>query len=82
MYPAIVYKSKKVGRYIIKGDNKMDGETWRRRLEGGEHIESIYLGFGRARLSSVELPTDFSVVLFRPNFMLVSEDHPVKMHKN
>jgi len=28
------------------------------------------------------LDTDFSVVLFRPNFMLVSEDHPMKTHKN
>lgn len=26
--------------------------------------------------------TDFSVVLFRPNFMLVSEGHLVKAHKN
>jgi hypothetical protein len=25
---------------------------------------------------------DFSVVLFRPNSMLVSEEHPMKMHKN
>ncbi len=25
---------------------------------------------------------DFSVVLFRPNFMLVSEEHPMKVHKN
>ena len=26
--------------------------------------------------------TDFSVVLFRPNFMLASEEHPMKAHKN
>jgi hypothetical protein len=26
--------------------------------------------------------TDFSVVLFRPNFMLVSEEQPMKVHKN
>jgi hypothetical protein len=25
---------------------------------------------------------DFSVVLFRPNFMLASEGHPMKVHKN
>jgi hypothetical protein len=25
---------------------------------------------------------DFSVVLFRPNFMLAFEEHPVKVHKN
>ena len=25
---------------------------------------------------------DFSVVLFRPNFMLLSEEHPMKSHKN
>ena len=25
---------------------------------------------------------DFSVVLFRPHFMLVSEGHPMKVHKN
>jgi hypothetical protein len=27
-------------------------------------------------------PADFSVVLFRPNFMLTSEEHPMKAHKN
>ena len=26
--------------------------------------------------------TDFSVVRFRPNFMLVSGEHPMKVHKN
>jgi hypothetical protein len=26
--------------------------------------------------------TDFSVVLFRPNFMLASEEHLMKVHKN
>jgi hypothetical protein len=26
--------------------------------------------------------SDFSVVLFRPKFMLVSEEHPMKAHKN
>jgi len=25
---------------------------------------------------------DFSVMLFRPNFMLISERHPMKVHKN
>ena len=25
---------------------------------------------------------DFSVVLFRPNCMLASEEHPMKVHKN
>ena len=25
---------------------------------------------------------DFSVVLFRPHFMLASEEHPMKVHKN
>jgi hypothetical protein len=25
---------------------------------------------------------DFSVVLFRPNFMLLSERYPMKVHKN
>ena len=25
---------------------------------------------------------DFSVVLFRPNFMLASEGYPMKVHKN
>jgi hypothetical protein len=28
------------------------------------------------------LHSDFSVVLFRPNFMLVSEEQPMKVHKN
>jgi len=27
-------------------------------------------------------PADFSVVLFRPHFMLASEQHPMKVHKN
>jgi hypothetical protein len=27
-------------------------------------------------------PADFSVVLFRPNFMLASEKYPMKVHKN
>jgi len=31
---------------------------------------------------SRENETDFSVVLFRPNFMLVSEVHSMKVHKN
>jgi hypothetical protein len=26
--------------------------------------------------------TDFSVMLFRPTFMLASEEHPMKVHKN
>ena len=26
--------------------------------------------------------TDFSVVRFRPNFMLASEEYPMKVHKN
>jgi len=34
------------------------------------------------RLETAPEISDFSVVLFRPNFMLVSEEHPVKMHKN
>jgi hypothetical protein len=33
-------------------------------------------------LSLSEFMTDFSVVLFRPHFMLVSEEHPMKTHKN
>jgi hypothetical protein len=28
------------------------------------------------------LMTDFSFVLFRPNFMLASEEYPMKAHKN
>jgi hypothetical protein len=32
----------------------------------------------KARLDA----TDFSVVLFRPNFMLASEQHPMKVHIN
>jgi hypothetical protein len=31
---------------------------------------------------AVGLMGDFSVVLFRPNFMLVSEVYPMKVHKN
>jgi hypothetical protein len=33
---------------------------------------------GRAKKQA----SDFSVVLFRPNFMLVSDGHPMKVHKN
>jgi len=29
-----------------------------------------------------DLLPDFSIVLFRPNFMLTSEEHPVKALKN
>jgi hypothetical protein len=29
-----------------------------------------------------EKMADFSVVLFRPNFMLLSEENPMKSHKN
>ena len=43
------------------------------------HAVGIYL-WGRARAS--EGVPDFSVVLFRPNFMLASEEYPMKMHKN
>ena len=31
---------------------------------------------------SDSLEPDFSVVLFRPKFMLVSEEYPMKTHKN
>jgi hypothetical protein len=33
---------------------------------------------GRAKI----IGSDFSVVLFRPNFMLASEGYPMKVHKN
>jgi hypothetical protein len=36
-------------------------------------------GVGKSRL--VQMP-DFSVVLFRPNFILASEGYPMKVHKN
>jgi len=31
---------------------------------------------------TAEKDTDFSVMLFRPNFVLASEQYPMKMHKN
>ena len=34
----------------------------------------------RSQLASLD--PDFSVVLFRPNFMLSSEGYPMKVHKN
>src|SRR5262249_41200475 len=34
------------------------------------------------RSSVATSPADFSVVLFRPNFMLASEGYPMKVHKN
>src|SRR5437764_15335064 len=44
-------------------------------------------GEGQYRDRYLEVPglhqaSDFSVVLFRPNFMLASEEHPMKTHKN
>jgi hypothetical protein len=33
-------------------------------------------------VSSAIRSPDFSVVLFRPDFMLLSEEHPMKSHKN
>ena len=41
-----------------------------------------FLLIPRSLLREVSLFPDFSVVLFRPNFMLVSEEHPMKTHKN
>jgi hypothetical protein len=35
-----------------------------------------------ASLIYSKIMSDFSVVLFRPNFMLASEEHPMKTHKN
>jgi len=35
----------------------------------------------QSEITHVIVP-EFSVVLFRPNFMLVSEEHPMKTHKN
>jgi len=40
-------------------------------------VNALTLPFPR-----LEFLPDFSVVLFRPNFMLVSEENPVKTHKN
>ena len=43
-----------------------------------------YLGYFKEQVESIkqlESP-DFSVVLFRPNFMLASEGYPMKAHKN
>jgi len=33
-------------------------------------------------LSQISIGADFFVVLFRPHFMLVSEEYPMKTHKN
>jgi hypothetical protein len=41
------------------------------------------IGIGEVyRLNAHYLHTDFSVVLFRPNFMLFSEKNRMKAHKN
>jgi len=54
-------------------------------LERFPHREAILANsrhtYGRPR-SAVEDSTDFSVVLFRPHFMLASEGYPMKVHKN
>ena len=45
------------------------------------HALKVILSSAIVRGTS-ELFPDFSVVLFRPNFILVSEEYPVKTHKN
>jgi hypothetical protein len=45
--------------------------------------EMAFLGTKRSPCSwAGTRKADFSVVLFRPNFMLASEKHPMKAHKN
>ena len=44
---------------------------------------SLYGGIDlHANNSVIVLIGDFSVVLFQPHFMLISEEHPMKMHTN
>jgi hypothetical protein len=44
---------------------------------------SLYGGIDlHANNSVIVLIGDFSVVLFQPHFMLISEEHPMKLHKN
>jgi hypothetical protein len=52
-------------------------------LKAGHPLEgSFYEGLFVKYFLALFLFTDFSVVLLRPNFMLVSEEHLMKMHKN
>jgi hypothetical protein len=41
----------------------------------------MLIGYAKVSTNEQNL-ADFSVVLFRPNFMLVSEEPPMKTHKN
>jgi hypothetical protein len=45
--------------------------------DGATHAARLYLSAWLC-----DHGTGFSVVLFRPNFMLVSEGYPMKAHKN
>jgi hypothetical protein len=59
---------------ISVGEELLYSDIWQKE----DFLNWIY-----ERLLSIrDIMTDFSVVLFRPNFMLVSEGYPVKAHKN
>src|SRR4029453_18894534 len=47
----------------------------------GSRLRSLHISTMGPRLV-IANTTDFSVVLFRPNFMLASEGYLVKVHKN
>jgi len=49
--------------------------------EEGEHLNKLFLRLGWIEKRENHY-TDFSVVLFRPHFMLLSEGYPMKVHKN
>jgi|SRR4030095_9526631 hypothetical protein len=49
--------------------------TYQSLAQMGQEVED-------ARVQTASKFPDFSVVLFRPHFMLVSEEYPVKAHKN
>jgi hypothetical protein len=66
------------------------GEFSRGGMTRGDHqacdhdfgCREKYIPCGVVDEDSGELRTDFSVVLFRPDFMLAFEEHPMKVHKN
>src|SRR4029450_14093253 len=51
-------------------------------IEVGIFMDVFHFWEGIIFLLKREQNTDFSVVLFRPHFMLASEEYPMKVHKN
>jgi hypothetical protein len=68
---------------ILNFNRPSNSQLHELRLVNVVHLDSAYL---EHTVESAQLPVsilpDFSVVLFRPDFMRVSERYPIKTHKN